>query len=172
MTARNMRPANPAFRRGAGVALALAAVWALFNWGDISSWIVGVIFIVLGTLLALWLPAGDSRALRPAAILRFAVFFVLESVRGGLQVARRALAPGFSARPGFIRHRPDLSCQAAHTLFKDALTLTPGTIFVDKDGDLLIIHCMDLAEQAGEDIADLERRVGRIFGGRSPTGAA
>lgn len=154
---------NTVAKRGTLVGLALAAVWALFNWGDPMSWIVGVLFIGLGISAALWLPPGDNRPPRLAPIVRFAGFFLVESVRGGLQVARLALSPRFTARPGFYRHTQNLPCQAARTLFKDALTLTPGTIFVDEKGGTLIIHCLDLPQENADEIADLERRVGRIF---------
>lgn len=127
------------------------------------SWIVGVVFVALGTFAALLLPPGDSLPLRLGPIVRFAGFFLAESARGGLQVASRALSLRFAAKPGFYRHAPNLPCQAARTLFKDALTLTPGTIFVDKEGDMLVIHCLDPPQENADDIADLERRVGRIF---------
>ena len=86
---------------------------------------------------------------------RFSAFFLTQSVLGGIDVAKRALAPKLRLNPGFL----DFSCAirnpASRLLFVNCISLLPGTLSADLQGRALRIHY--LGGDTSHHYADLER---------------
>ncbi len=143
--------------------LALAGFWWLLSGGSTGSWLVGLPAIAL----ALWLTRGGgpiSAALpSPGGLLRFVPFFLRESVRGGLDVAARTLAPRLRIAPGLSTYRTGLSGNGARLLFANCVSLLPGTLAADLDGDLLRLHLLDAGLDPDPELRRLERAVARVF---------
>ena len=124
---------------------------------------------VLAVLLGAWaaLPVARRRAraqLRQAG--RFLLYFghLLESiVRSAIQVAEVVLDPRMPIEPVLIAHRTSFKREVSRVAFANSITLTPGTLTVDVDGNTFFIHC--LAERFADDIGsgELERRIARVF---------
>lgn len=122
-------------------------------------------------VLIAFLAAGSSIALLPpptvrlhiVGLLRFAPWFLLESVRGGTDVARRALSPDMRLATGFLEYRLRLDSPAAHVFFANAVSLLPGTLSVALRGDVLRIHALDMRQPLLDRLRRLEGRVERVF---------
>lgn len=113
--------------------------------------------------LAAWL-AVDVRRL-PA----FALFFVLASARGGLDVAGRILARTLDIAPGFLTYRTKLRHPGARILFLDLISLLPGTLSADIEApERLVIHALDIGSDNYRELAQLELEVALLF--REPSG--
>jgi multicomponent Na+:H+ antiporter subunit E len=108
------------------------------------------------------LPPPTTR-LHIVGLLRFAPWFLLESVRGGTDVARRALSPDMRLATGFLEYRLQLESPAAHVFFANAVSLLPGTLSVALRGDVLRIHALDMRQPLLDRLRRLERRVEQVF---------
>jgi multicomponent Na+:H+ antiporter subunit E len=133
---------------------------------DPSSWIIGVPTIVLAIWVSLKLRGNveGASALRFRGWLRFIPFFLIESFRGGLDVASRVLRPRVDISPGFQSYRPRLANPAARVLFLDSISLLPGTLSADLRDGVITVHALDARVDLAPELARLERAVGRLFG--------
>ena len=156
-------------RRGArvrrfAVTLVLAALlwWVLAEGQGFSSplsWLA-----VLGAACStLVLPVSRPFRLSPAALPRFAAFFLRASIMGGVDVARRALSPSMHLEPGFVRYTTSLPHGAALTFFMAVISLLPGTLSVRLQGRLLTVHVLDTGLPIRESLEALETHVSRVF---------
>jgi multicomponent Na+:H+ antiporter subunit E len=80
-----------------------------------------------------------------------------EIVLANVQVARIVLDPRLPIDPGLVRVPTRLRSALAVTTFANSITLTPGTVTVDVEGDELVVHA--LVRQPPEGFAAMERRV-------------
>jgi len=100
------------------------------------------------------------------AFPRLAVYvpwLLKEIVVANLQVARIILHPRLPIDPVVLRFRPPLSGDLAQTLLGNSITLTPGTITLDIEGDEFVVHA--LTARAGTDLVEgsMAARVKAVF---------
>lgn len=129
------------FHVTAGAAAAALVVW--LNRAD------GTIGAVLQALprLALHLP-----------------WLVAKIVRANLDVARRVLDPRLPIEPAVHRIHAPLRNDTAMTTLANSITLTPGTVTLDVEGEVLVVHA--LTASAAQELAGgaMTARVERLFG--------
>ncbi len=168
------KPASLGDRLRAGVATTtvLAGIWWLLNPGDHASWLVGGPTVALGAVLAALLPRPAASRLDVFGAIRFAAFFLWQSVRGAVDVALRALDPRLPLDPGFQKFEIELPPGPPMTLFANTVTLLPGTLTAEIDGNRLTVHTLDQTADLDAELARLTRRVRDLFGlpekGESP----
>lgn len=143
--------------------LALAALWAVLNPGDRKSWLVGVPAVGLGALLALRLRSPVAGQVSLQGAVRFLIYFIWQSLRGGWDVAWRALHPRLPLSPGISRYQVRLPAGPERILFLNATSLLPGTVSAGLEGDTLILHTLDDGPAVAMEMAALETRVGDVF---------
>ena len=130
----------------------LALIWLVFN----QSWapgtvLLGVTFgIVLGRMFDL-LDPPKARLRHYPLLLRLFARVVLDIVRSNIAVARIVL---FGKRPmhsGFVAIPLALTDRYGLAVLSCIITSTPGTIWVsyDSDANILLIHVLDLVDEAG-----------------------
>jgi len=142
----------------------LAAWWMVLTRGDLAAWLVGIPIVLAATWASVRLvPAVRWRwSLRGA--LKFGAFFARQSLLGGVDVAGRALHPRLPIRPGFASAPMRLPHGAARVCLINVISLLPGTLAVDLEGDTLTLHTIDDRLQVVESVATLERHVAAMFG--------
>jgi multicomponent Na+:H+ antiporter subunit E len=96
-------------------------------------------------------------------LLRFIGYFARESLRGGIDVASRILAPRLRIDPALIEYRPALADGPARNFFVVCVSLLPGTLSVSQRGDLVEIHMLDRHASAEPELAALEQMIGGTF---------
>lgn len=149
---------------GWALALVFGAVWWILADGAMGSWIVGLPVAVLAAAWSVRHRYGTQARPRPLRFVSFVPYFLLASVRGGLDVARLALGPQRRVQPKFVRLRMALPPGPARRTFINTLSLLPGTLSVRIDGDELLVHEL-LARGALEaDLQVAERQVAPLFG--------
>jgi multicomponent Na+:H+ antiporter subunit E len=160
------QPASLGRRLRAGIATGavLAGIWWLLNPGDHASWLVGGPTVALGAVLAALLPRPAAHQLSVFGAIRFAAFFLWQSVLGAVDVALRALDPRLPIDPGLRRVEIDLPPGPPMTLFANTVTLLPGTLTAEIDGNRLIVHALDQAADPEAELNCLARRVRDLFG--------
>jgi len=85
----------------------------------------------------------------------------VEIVASNLDVLRRILAPRLRIEPHFLRVRTGQPTALGKVILANSITLTPGTVTVDVQGDELLVHALTRA--GGEVVAagQLDRLVPR-----------
>ena len=147
----------------AAVALGLALVWALLAGGAGGSWLIGLPAIALATAWSVRHRVEPRVRPRPVAFARFLPYFLRESLRGGIDVARLALGRRGALRPGFAGFRMRLSDGPARRAFVTTVSLLPGTLSACIDGDTLLVHRVRGAPPGDADLRACEDRVAELF---------
>jgi len=140
-----------------------AALWWLLSGGEPTSWVIGLPAVVLAGWAFGRLQIGPTEAVSASGMLAFAPFFIWESLRGGLDVSVRTLAPRMHIRPALAVYRIALRRQDARRFFTNCVSLLPGTLAANLAGDRLGVHVLDADTDWKADLQRLERAVARIF---------
>ena len=130
--------------------------WWLLTEGDQRDVWLGAIVAGLACLASFMVyPRAATGPLRPAGVLRFARFFLVQSLRGGLDVAMRALRPSMPVRPGLIAIQLGLADESSRVLCAWTVSLLPGTASVLLDGDRLTVHMLCARDEAARELEEL-----------------
>lgn len=111
--------------------------------------------------------AAGPLLLRVAA---YAAWLAGQIVISSVQVAWVVLHPRMPISPRVIRFRAPLPHPLAGVTLAQSITLTPGTVTLDVQGDEFVVHALTPSTAAtvdadGDGEADMPRRVRRLFGG-------
>jgi len=147
-----------------GLLLALAGAWWMLTAPEGGGRMAGVVAVLLGVLLHAALGGSRGVRMRLAGLLSFLPFFVDQSVRGGVDVARRAMAPGLPVSPGFIDYRVGLPEGPSMAFFVNCISLLPGTFSAQLEGRVIRIHLLARGGEVVERLATLENKVAGLFG--------
>jgi multicomponent Na+:H+ antiporter subunit E len=141
-----------------------AVLWWAFTDGRPGSWGVGSVSIVLATTASLYLLPPVTTTVSRIGLLRFLLFFIVQSLRGGAQVAGFALRPRMRLRPGF--HEVDLRLPEGigRVLLANTLSLLPGTLSVELQGNRLCLHVLDDQAPTELDVRAAETRLAHLLG--------
>lgn len=134
-----------------------------------GGWMIGVPTIFLALIASLWLQPRRRLSLRPAGVLRFAGFFLVQSLRAGLDVALRALRPRMRLAPALLEYRLRLPTGPARVFLADTMSLLPGTLSTELRDDCLCLHVLDAHQSIEADLRQVEVRVADLFGVNLPT---
>ena len=163
-----MATANTRNRRRFEAFLILFATWVILSGHlDALHLVFGAACAALVAAVSSDLLLSPARApVRPAAIGRFAgyaAWLLWEVLLANLHVARLVLQPA-AMRPQIVRFRTSLRSDMAKVTLGNSITLTPGTVTVDIDGDEFCVHA--LSDKSAADLRSgvMERRVARLFG--------
>ena len=147
--------------------LLLLALWLILTAGHLGSWVIGLPFIALAILLQP-VSAGSSskfsRSFSVSGLLQFSYAFIIESVRGGIDVSRRVLKPEVNTAPVFYDYDMRLQLPYAQQLFISSISLLPGTLCAELDNNRLRIHSLDRHIDTDKGVKRLESLIGKIFG--------
>ena len=147
--------------------------WLLLTLSvNIDHLIAGAIVVLLSTIIF-----GGYFTNRPVKFLQihrifwFIIYipmFLWYMLKANVDVAYRALHPERPIKPGIVKIKTVLKTDIAKVFLANSITLTPGTMTCDIDGDYLYIHWIWIQspelEQASKIIASrFERFLRRIF---------
>jgi multicomponent Na+:H+ antiporter subunit E len=141
----------------------LGLLWWVLTDGAVDSWGIGLPVVALG---AIWRAAAgyDGPHLHPIGVLRFLPFFAWYSLRGGIDVARRALHPDMPLAPVVAEWPARLPPGPARSLFLSVTGLLPGTLGVEWEGERFQIHVLDRHGAFAQDLQRLEAQIAGLFG--------
>ena len=140
----------------------LAVVWWALTDGAAGSWWIGAPAVAGAVILSL-------KLLPPARldwrhVIGFVPFFLWHSLKGGMDVARRALAPDMPIAPQLIEYRPRLPPGLAQVALINITSVLPGTLCARIDGPVLKIHVLDSRGDYLSGLIAVEQRVSRMCG--------
>jgi len=153
--------------------LLLLATWLLLTWSlDAQDVFVGMGFsLVLAAALGRIYPRAPERLLHPRRwfwFLCYIPYFTYCCIKANFDVAYRVLHVHVPIRPGIVRVRTELQSDLAKTFLANSITLTPGTLTVDIDGQDFYVHWINITSDEPEQQTEVivrrfERMLKEIF---------
>jgi len=111
---------------------------------------------------------GVSAPITVRFVARFALYLpwlLWQIVVASVQMARVVLDPRLPIEPRLVRLRTDLPCPLARLTLANSITLTPGTVTLDVEGDEFLVHALTGATARGLSGKDgMAPRIRRLFG--------
>ena len=119
--------------------------WLLLTLSvKIDHLIAGAIVVLIGTVLfGGYFTDRPVKFLQPHRIFWLVIYvpiFLWYMVKANIDVAYRVLHPERPIKPGIVKIRTILKTDIAKVFLANSITLTPGTMTCDIDGDHLYIH--------------------------------
>lgn len=139
-----------------------ALLWWILAEGAVNSWLVGAPVVVFAAFASTELLPGTSWSF--PGILRFIPFFFWHSLRGGMDVAARALHPRLPISPGLFKHQWRLPMGLPRVFMANTVSLLPGTLSTELDERFLLVHVLDQTGAFASELTQIEARVARLFG--------
>ena len=149
------------------LAVTLFGIWLLWS-GHYTPLLVS--FGAGSCLLVAWLSRRMKIAdeegvpvhlgLRPFLI--YAPWLIKEIVLANIDVARRILNPKLPIAPMMIRVKASQKGDLARVIFANSITLTPGTVSVDMQGDEIAVHALTPEAAEFDETGEMDRRVSKL----------
>jgi multicomponent Na+:H+ antiporter subunit E len=129
--------------------------------------IFGVISCAFVTYLSIKLKIYSSHHERIKFNLRLPLYIpwlLKEIVKSNLHVARCILGSKDSIQPQTIYAKPSQKTNTGLAVHANSITLTPGTISVDIDEDVILVHALTNHTAQGIINGDIDKRVSKFEG--------
>lgn len=141
----------------------LSLLWVTFGGNDLAGIALGVPTVLLALWAALHLSPSWEVRIDPIAFGAFVPEFLKLSLVGGVDVAKRAFSPEILIDPELMPYTLRLPDGTPRYFFLLLISLLPGTLSAELEGDTLTVHVLDRAQDNHAALADLEDRIARIF---------
>ena len=148
-------------------------LWVLLFWSlELAVIGTGAFFaLIVATALGDLFPERLHRLLDPRRwlfLMLYLPYFFYYCVLANIDVAIRVIHPDIPINPGIVKVRTTLTSEMAKTFLANSITLTPGTLTMDIDGQDLYIHWInvdtdDPAGHAAQICGRFEPLLRRIF---------
>ena len=140
-----------------------AAVWLIVAGAEPSAWLLGVPAVIAAAWASTRLSPKAAVGFSLIGAVRFATFFLAESLLGGLDVSRRTLGRKLRVCPGFVDYECRLPAGRPLLLFANCVSLLPGTLTAEVHGRRLCLHLLDTQAPVEADLRRLEDRIAELF---------
>lgn len=153
-----------------GLALALAGFWLSMS-GHAEPLILslGVVSLVLCCVLAYRLDIIDREGAPYVRLLGFLAYFpwlAKEIVKANVTVIRACVKADLDIAPALVKVKTRCESDLAKVTFANSITLTPGTVTVEVDGDKLLVHGLYEQDSQPEAFLEMDRRSALAIDGR------
>ncbi|MDQ8185484.1 Na+/H+ antiporter subunit E [Pelagicoccus sp. SDUM812002] len=148
------------------VAGGLFFLWALLSGKfdvfhlSVGALSVGLLYWLQSRLPAIRKPGEKGLRLLPATAYLFWLFY--QMLVSAWYVARCILGPQSRIQPKLFRFRCPMPSQVDAVIFANSITLTPGTLSVDLEGDFFLVHAITSDTEKDVLGGDMARRVARL----------
>lgn len=146
--------------------LVLSGLWLLLSWRTEPHLLaLGLASVLLVAVLVRRMDNLDSAAhpvvLIPC-VLRFWAWLARRILITNIDVSRIILSPSLPISPTICRVRAHQSKDVCKVTYANSITLTPGTVAIDMQGDEIVVHA--LTRKAAEDLkrGEMDRRLCEI----------
>lgn len=145
-----------------GIFLAIIAFWVA-NSGHYKPLMLG--FLALSTLITLLVSARlkiidreGSPYVRLAGFLAYYPWLFWEVVKSNLVIIKACLRADLDINPALVKIKTNCKTDLAKVTFANSITLTPGTVTVEIEGDKLLVHGLYEANTQPEAFEEMDRR--------------
>lgn len=155
-----------------GTFVVLFVIYLFLAGFNLDEAIVGSIVSATMTLILVKYVNFKIDLLLPIKLLKFVFIylpvFIWKLILANLDVARRVLSPKIPLNPGIVRVKTDLKGDFGKLTLANSITLTPGTLSIDMEGEDLYVHTVDVLGKTEEEnrkviSSTFEKILGGIF---------
>ncbi|MCC5788090.1 MAG: Na+/H+ antiporter subunit E [Opitutales bacterium] len=94
-----------------------------------------------------------------------------QMILSSLHVGKVILVPRHQIHPLMLKFNSKMPSNAARVILGNSITLTPGTLTLEIQGDTFWVHALDETSAEGLLAGDMQKRVGRLFSAEPEKGA-
>ena len=76
-------------------------------------------------------------------IIQYVVILIVEILKANRQVFHFIITPTYQVEPKLVHFTSGLKTEFARVVLANSITLTPGTITVNLEGNEFYVHCLD-----------------------------
>ncbi|MGM0597564.1 MAG: Na+/H+ antiporter subunit E [Myxococcota bacterium] len=116
------------------------------GWAELFT---GAVVSCVASLLVLPIIPWKIDVLNPrrlAGLLLYLPVFVWELIKANFKIAYVVLHPRLPVNPAILKVKTSLKSKFARTMLANSITLTPGTLTVEMEDDILFIHLVEEPE--------------------------
>ena len=99
--------------------------------------------------------------LKPSALLYW-LWLAGQVMKANIDVARRILDPRLPIAPTVIKLRATQRTELGRVSYANSITLVPGTVAIDVEGDAVTVHALTRAAAADLEGGEMDRRVSNM----------
>lgn len=173
----------PRLRHLVPLALALMTLWIVLSgeidWFHLTAGMLSALAITFGTNRLLMLPPAIGPAsLHPFAahpwrrLITYVPWLFWQIVISSVQIAYVVMHPKLPIAPCMLSFQVKLPHALARLTLANSITLTPGTVTVDVQGDEFLVHALTKTSSQGllptTGQGDIQRRVASLFTDNEP----
>ena len=154
--------------RNLALAAGLAVLWLLLSGHYDPLFLgLGMASVALTFFIASRMRVVDQEGAPHTLIIRAAIYLpwlMWEVIKSNVDVARRILTPSLPIAPRTFTIRASQTTAVGRVLYANSITLTPGTVTLEVQGQRLRVHA--LARDTVDDLlgGEMDRRVTRAEG--------
>ncbi len=129
--------------------------------------ILGVVSCAFVALIAYRMDVVDHEGHPVHLTWRFLIYLpwlAWEIVKSNIAVAKIIVDPKLPISPSVIKVRASQPDELGHVIYANSITLTPGTVSIDMQGDDIEVHALAAEFAEGVQSGDMDRRVTRVAG--------
>ncbi|MDI6765345.1 MAG: Na+/H+ antiporter subunit E [Bacteroidota bacterium] len=155
------------------LAVILFGLWLVFSAHfdvfHISAGVVAVIIVILLNYRLLRLnlyPEIDelNPPIRILRILPYTFWLIKEIFIANLQVAYLIIHPKMPIKPSMVQFTTKLPSTVAKVILGNSITLTPGTLTIDIDSDVFLVHSLTPSSAGSLESGEMQKRVLKLYG--------
>ncbi|MFO7996908.1 MAG: Na+/H+ antiporter subunit E [Dehalococcoidia bacterium] len=125
-------------------------ITASFSLANIVAGLISSFLIVL--LVRLIFHIKFPEEITPLFLIRFPIFLARlawEVIKANINLAWILIRPRLLIDPKIVRFKTELQEDFRRTIIADTITVTPGTLTLDAQGDELLVHCLAPSHRKG-----------------------
>ena len=146
--------------------ISLAILWLLLS-GHYTPLLLslGLLSILLVTLISLrmnLLPYDQPETFfRFIKYIPYSFWLLIEILKSNIDVCKRILDPRLPISPRWVTIRSSQFSELGKIIYANSITLTPGTISIDVEGDNIEVHALSENGVEGLATGDMDKRISR-----------
>jgi multicomponent Na+:H+ antiporter subunit E len=138
-----------------------ALLWWIFTEDAPNSWWMGGVLVLLAASISVRMTPPQTFSFK--GIYHFVPFFIRYSLKGGIDVAWRALRPNMAISPTLITYPMRLPSGPPQIFMTNAISLLPGTLATDLIESVLKVHVLDAHGTYQSDLELLEEKIAALY---------
>jgi multicomponent Na+:H+ antiporter subunit E len=151
-----------------GLLVALSLFWFGLSGETAPLFIaLAVISIGLTLIMSARLKVIDRNASpyhRAPQMFLYVCWLIVEIVKANIAVIARVVGPTHAIDPALVRLRTRAKSDLGKALFANSITLTPGTVTVDVEGDKVLVHALVRENASVASFEPMDRRASATAG--------
>jgi len=146
-------------RRFLGHVVLYLLIWLVITGGDFSSLFFGLPFSIMAAVVSTSMSRQDALRLSPLGTARLLLYFMKNSLVGGVDVALRAVRPSMPLNPGFVSFEFRLPCDFSRAVLCAIVSLLPGTLSTGLIRDSVYLHVLDVSQPVEKETRKIEQLI-------------